>query len=737
MNLIRFRELFRLDYLLTVLIAGMTGAVFLLMIELSFAVLIFSGDLSGFTANGIGLALFGTVVITLVVALSSSFSGSLASPQDSPAAILALISAAITSGLQSASPQEKYITVLLAIIVTSVITGIFFFILGRFRLGGLVRYVPYPVVGGFLAGTGWLLIQGAINVMTGLSVHIDEIPTLFRSPMLLQWLPGTAFGVLILFITRRYSRFWVMPAILIGGFVIFYLTLAAMHIPLSEAGQRGWLLGPFPKGALWQPLPLAMLPKVNWGIIFGQIDKISTIVVISVVSLLLNSSGIELATHEDMDLNRELQSAGFANILAGLGGGMVGYHVLSDTIMMHKMGSRGRVTGIVIAFICACVLAFGASLLTYFPRPFLGGLLLFLGLSFVVEWVYDAWFKLPLMEYALVLIILVIVSTVGFLQGVAAGFGIAGILFIVNYSHINVIKYSLSGANFHSRVDRPVSQTRLLRVEGDKIGIFSLQGFIFFGTAQILLDQCRLRILGTTPASLKYLVLDFRQVTGLDTSAVSSFMRLKQLAASKNITLIITQLSAGVRQMMLKGGIITDIDGLTKDFEDLDYGIEWCENQLLADAGRQSILLETSLEKQIQNAFRFRPVIKRFFSYLEKQELPANHYIIRQGEPADAIYFIESGSATAQLELPSGQIIRLRLMRSGTFVGEIGLYLDHPRTASVITIQPSSIYRLSRQALEQIEETDAQVAAALHQFLAHQLAERLAENNSLIESLMR
>jgi SulP family sulfate permease len=127
--------------------------------RISFAALIFSGDLSQFTGRGIGLTLFGAFAMLLVVALTSSFPAMVATPQDSPAAILAFMAAAIAAAMPSASPEEKYFTVVAAITLTSLLNGVIFFALGSFKLGGLVRYIPYPVVGGFLAGTGWMLAR--------------------------------------------------------------------------------------------------------------------------------------------------------------------------------------------------------------------------------------------------------------------------------------------------------------------------------------------------------------------------------------------------------------------------------------------------------------------------------------------------------------------------------------------------------------------------------------------------
>ncbi len=109
---------------------------------------------------------------------------------------------------------------------------------------------------------------------------------------------------------------------------------------------------------------------------------------------------------------------------------------------------------------------------------------------------------------------------------------------------------------------------------------------------------------------------------------------------------------------------------------------------------------------------------------------------MRQGDPPDAIYFIERGLATAQLELPDKRTIRLRTMRCGTIIGEVGLYLRSERTATVLTVEPSTLYRLSADSIQRMENQDPEIAAMLHKWIARLMAERLAENNTTLAAMM-
>ena len=148
------------------LTAGLISGPLVIISSVSYAALIFTGELAPHLSVGIGVALFGAIILSAVMALTSSLPTILAVPQDNPAVLLALIAASMTSQLQvSGSPAEILPTVIALLGVASLATGICFLVLGLFGLGKLVRLIPYPVIGGFLAGTGWLIVKGSMGVM--------------------------------------------------------------------------------------------------------------------------------------------------------------------------------------------------------------------------------------------------------------------------------------------------------------------------------------------------------------------------------------------------------------------------------------------------------------------------------------------------------------------------------------------------------------------------------------------
>ncbi|MBI4784935.1 MAG: SLC26A/SulP transporter family protein [Oscillatoriophycideae cyanobacterium NC_groundwater_1537_Pr4_S-0.65um_50_18] len=731
----QLREEFQPKRLLPNLTMGLVATIIDAIYAISFAALIFSGVLSPYASTGIGLALLSVAITSIVIALTSSLSGMLTSLQEGPTAIVALTASLIVTQMPaSASVSETLFTVMAAIVLINILTGIFCFVFGRLKLGNLPRFIPYPVVGGFLAGTGWLLAQGAISLMTDFPLDLAHLPQLFQPNHLIQWLPGLGFAILVLLVLRRYSHALITPGLILGAIALFYLILAVTHTSIATARTSGLFLDPFPEGGLWQPLPLAGFWQTDWQAIAAQTGKILTVPLITVLAVLLKSTGIELATKQDLDLNRELQAAGVANLVSGLSGGLIiGFQSLSlSTLSYAKVGIKSRMVGLFKALLCIMLLFAGGAIISYFPKPVLGGMLLFLGLDYLVEWLYDAWFKLPKLDYLMVALILVVIGAVGFLEGVAVGLVVAIVLFVINYSQVNVTKHILSGATYPSHAARSWQQRRLLQTEGNQIYILELQGFLFFGTANKLVEQIRLRLRQMPP--VKSVVLSFQAVTGLDSSSVLSFSKLQQVAQQQQFNLIFTHVSPTIQRQLQQGGCLQD--PFCQLFPDLDRGIEWCENQILEEIPqrrRRALPLALQLDDLFPNVDH----VPTFMNYLEELVVEAGQALFQAGDAADALYLIETGEVTVWLELGSGQMRRLQSLGAGNLVGETEFFLQAPHQTSAITNQPSTLYCLSQAALQRLQQDHLEVAATFQKFVIRVVSDRLSSTYKEVTDLLK
>lgn len=707
-----------------------------LPVLLSFGVLIYSGGLAEYAGLGIGMTLFAAIIMQLVITLTSSAPGLIGGPQDSPAAILAVSAASMGAAMIGAAAGVRFSTVLAMIIITTFLTGAVFLLLGIFKLSRFVRFVPYPVIGGFIAGTGLLLMQGAFHVMLeGLSITSPLM--LFGKDALMHILPGFVFGAALMAVTRRFNHILVTPGMLLLGALIFYGYLFFSHTSLADARSLGWVLGPFPEGSLWRPFDLGLLSSIDWNVIAAQATNIGAIIMISVVALLLNSSALELISKDDIDLNRELISTGLANMLGAFTGGSAGYHYLSMSALSMRSGVRSRLIGLFSAGTLLIVLLFGAKLLSLVPKYMVGGLLVFIGLSFLIEWIYDTWFTLPKIEYALVLVIVAVVGWAGFLPGVAVGTLIAVILFAVNYSRIDIVYNALTGEAYRSQVDRPAEHHAILNRKGNAIHILRLEGYLFFGTAQGLLGRVRARIADKNLAPLRFLILDFKRVSALDSSAVFSFIRIHQLANANNIHLFLTEISPQVLETLRRGGMKDEADETVHVHPSMDEAAGFCEDRIIKEDNSATIIRAASLQAQLKRIFSSKDAAEKFMEYLEREEADEFHILLHQGDPPGAIYFVESGELAARLEVGRNKFLRLRTMGPGSMVGEIGLYLRIPSTATVSVSKKSVIYKLSLESLKKMEEENPVLSSNLHRWIVLTLSQRLSDNNRTLEAMMK
>jgi SulP family sulfate permease len=721
------------------LVPGITSGLVIGLLEviiaISFAALIYAGELSSFVGIGIAFALIGAIITGVVVALVTSLPGTISGIQDAPAAILAAMAAAIVVSMPgNATGLDTFVTVVVAIAVTTILCGAFLLGLGYFNLGGLVRFLPYPVVGGFLAGTGWLLVTGSMGMMIDIPT---DLAGLFQPEVLLLWLPGLVFAIMLMVILNRYNHFLLLPGLILAAIAIFYLSIWLAGYSVAEVGAQGWLLGPFPEGNFLQALPLSALAQVEWNLVLSQVGSIVIVLIISAIALLLNTSSLELVAEEDMDINHELRAAGISNVFAGIFAGLVGFHQLSLSAMNYKVGAQTRLAGLIAAGVCIAALVTGTAFISLFPVFVIGGLLLFFGLTFLYEWVYETWFKLPRADYLVILLILVVIASVGFLEGVAVGILAAVIFFAINYSRVEVIKHSLTAATFQSRIARPKFQKRLLRRYGEQVLILELQGYIFFGTANQLLEQIRAHIDYYANTRLCFLLLDFSQVTGIDSSVVLSFRKMNQLVQKNNASVILTGLAEDIKTFLQRSGVLNSEENSFHVAPDLDQGVEWCEDKLLQSTGVQAKDTRKPIQDRLRELIGDTALIDRIMRYLERQELPAGTHLIHQGDSPGAVYFLEAGIVTAQLEISGEEPRRLNTMSSENLIGEIGFYLGTKRNASVITETPTTLYRLTTEALEKMESEEPEAAALFHKYIANVMAEKLSHLMSTVETLMR
>ena len=730
-----WRTALTVERLLPGFTAGLVVTIINVSLGTAFANLVFAGQVSpAYLYDAIGFILMGTIVMGLLMTLSSSFPTTIAGPQDGPAVILALLASEIAI---TGNDEMRFFTLVALIILGTLITGVTFWLLGHFQLGNLVRYVPYSVMGGFLAGTGLLLLRGGISITAGVPVDFDNLSALGESDVLKLWLPAAVFAVVLFGISLRYNHRFLIPGGILLAVAVFYYALVMTGTSIDEATAGGWLLEGISgdAGALWKPIVPGDLESVEWGEMLHQLPGLVAVAMVSALATLLNLSGLELTTGDDLDMNRELKGLGVANGVSGLFGSTPGYHKLSSTTLVYKISGLSRVPGIVTSLVMLAVVLVGGALIGYLPQLVLGGLLVLLGLDFLYDWAYKVYHELRLSEYGIIAVIALAINAAGFLEGVGLGLMFAVILFVLDYSRTPVVYTRHDGNSYHSNVVRSIQYEEYLQHHGQQVLILRLHGFLFFGTAHHLVNDVRQRTATVELPPLRYVILDFDRVTGLDSSAIIDFSRMVQLAQTRDQTLIFTALSPEFVRVLQPR--VLSWEGC-RQFSALDYGVAWVEDQAIAEYEAQGLFVQRLHIPLTEQLDSIMPLIwaQRLMEYMEREEAEAGQILIRQGEPSPGVLFVEEGQVTVQLEGADGSVTRIRTMHQGALIGEVGVYLDQPATATVVADVPCMLFRMTAKNLKQLEKDDPAVAGGFHRFMAQFLARRLSQTTDTLSNFV-
>lgn len=719
---------------LRAVVAGLIGGLIMLSSTISIPAVIFTGPLERYVGVGVGLAILSTVLTCVALALWSSYPAVLGRAHLAPAVGLGIVGASMTGHLAPDAPDAVVLgTLLLLIVLSSLSLGVVLLLLGWRRWGNLARFVPYPVVGGFLAYVAVLLLRNGFGIMLGQPLHLEDGPLLLQADQLLRWLPGVLAALGLLVLQKARPHYLNMPLVMVGAVGLFWLVAWLAAMPFAALQAAGYLLPPLGTtggGALWSPaFVLGTLAAADWSVVLLELPKLALLWLVSLITLLLAASTIEVATRATIDLDQELKAAGIANILCGLAGALPGYHSTNGSILSHALGTRSRLVGLTSAALCAAALLSAGPLLPYLPKLLLGFLLIYLGIGLVVSELWGQWAKMAAAERGLLLLVLACLSIFGFLPGLAIGM-VAGLaLFAFSYARLDLVHEAGNAARFRSNVFRPIHQLRMLEERADAIQVVVLQGYLFFGSTHSLLERVEARLAGPGSHGWRaFLILDCGRVGGIDASALFALTRLSQQAGDRGWVLLFAAVPAQIAGALQRVGLVS---AAMPVFADLDRALEHAENGVLAIEG--TVAPQSDLD-ELDAAYPEVEVRKQLTAYCERVTWQAGEQAVRQGAPSDAMYFIESGQLTAWRERPDRSPIRLRTIIPGTVIGEVGFYRGSQRSATVVADQESSAFAITEQALRRMQEDNPALAILFHRFMATIAAERAADSVRLLEA---
>jgi SulP family sulfate permease len=260
--------------------------------------------------------------------------------------------------------------------------------------------------------------------------------------------------------------------------------------------------------------------------------------------------------------------------------------------------------------------------------------------------------------------------------------------------------------------------------------VLQLGSFIFFGSAYLLQERISTLVAAQRP---RMVILDFSAVTGIDSSAGSAFVKIRELLHSQGIRHSVVGLSAPVRRIMEEAG---SVDRRMPRHASLDEALEDGENLVLATLGLKPSQHRPLLD-WFTDALCSADHARDLIDVLEPVQHADERYLCRQGDPTDTLLFVESGRVSVVIERPGCAAIRHRVFGANTVMGEIGFFLNAPRTASLRIDDHAVVWALRRASYQRLVEKRPELAAAVLTYTLRVQSERLAFATRQIAALHR
>ena len=714
-------------------LGGSAASVLTLTFGLSYSLLIFTGPLAPYLSYGVAATFISSAVLAGVIAAGSSLPFAVAGPDSSTAAMTGILASSVVERMVAADPSAPLLApVLLTLALATVATGIVLCVFGMTRMGRAIRYVPYPVVGGFLGATGCLILLGAVRVITGQRLQFATLGQ-FENFLTLSKLAAACVMALILYLTWHRSRSSLgLPAILVGGVIAGHILFWLTGISLAEAQAAGWTFQSPPSADFMLPWSVEAIEKYPWHTLPELSGNLIAVIFVTASCTLFNTTGIEVAVQREANLERELNVTGIANMLSGALGGYTGCISISRTVLNFNSGGSSPLSGFTVAAMSLLMLLFAPTLLGYMPKFVLGGLLIYLAADQLHKWIVQSRRRLSFIEYLSLLAIIVIIVQWGFIAGILIGVVIGCATFALSASRIDSIKYSFDGSEYRSSLDRSREDQAVLSAHGGKIQGLNLQSYLFFGSANRLYQHVK-ALLERHP-ECRFLVFDFKLVTGIDSSAAYSFAQIKRTAQDRGIKLVLVHLPSAAEKALRSSEFISADVSIVPE---LDHALEWCENEIIVlHQGRDQE--EASLRDWFTQILGTEEDAAELIHRCERLEVAAGEIIVSAGAPADSMHFILDGRVG--IMIPAGEgggTTRVRSLGRYTTIGEMGLVSHAPRSATIQAEVASILYVLSAQQFEALKLENPMLGQKLLTYFVSVIAERLTFANRMIAVLRR
>ena len=436
------------------------------------------------------------------------------------------------------------------LIVATLMAGVLLILLGVFKLGAIIKFIPYPIIVGFTSGIAVTIFTTQIADIFGLSFGGEKLPGDFIGKWIMYfnhfdtinwWNTIVSIAsIIIIAMTPKFSK--KIPGSLIAIIAITLLVyVLKTYVGVDSIDTIG------DRFSIKAQLPGAEVPTLNWEAMKGLLPAAITIAVLGAIESLLSATVADGVIGDKHDSNTELIAQGTANIITPLFGGIPATGAIARTMTNINNGGKTPVAGLIHAVVLFLILLFLMPLAQYIPMACLAGVLVVVSYN-MSEWrTFRALLKNPKSDITVLLITFFLTVIFDLTVAIEVGLVIACLLFMRRVAETTEISVITDEINPNQELDIAVNEESLIVPKG--VEVYEINGPYFFGIANKFEEQ--MVQLGDRP---KVRIIRMRKVPFIDSTGIHNLTNLCKMSKKERITIVLSGVNEKVHHVLEKSG---------------------------------------------------------------------------------------------------------------------------------------------------------------------------------------
>ncbi|MFA6970907.1 MAG: SulP family inorganic anion transporter [Gallionella sp.] len=715
---------------------GLAAMLVALPSAIAFGVTIYSPLGASYAAQGALAGILGVTALGLIAPAMGGTNRLITAPCAPAAAVLSAFAIEFMHG-----GGNNIGTAILMLSLLGLLAGLLQIFFGTVRLGQLIKYMPYPVVSGYLSGVGLIIIGSQVPIFLGAPKGTHLWKSL-AAPGIWQW-QSIVVGVVttgVMLVAPRVTR--VVPAAILA---LLAGVLTYFGIGLSDPALLVLEGNPFVVGSLGDGGSLTDAMTGRWqamgDIGFEQLKSIAfpalTLAVLLSIDTLKTCMVLDALTHSRHNSNRELIAQGLGNLTSAVIGGMPGAGQMGATLVNMSSGAVSRLSGVVEGILALIAFLMLGTLISWVPVAALAAILIVVGVRMIDRHSFQFLRqRSTILDFAVITAVVATALTVSLIAASGIGIALAVVLFIREQIGGAVIRRKVCCNETFSKRVRTHTEMEVLVARGVRGVVVELQGSLFFGTTNQLYAALEPEL-----KTRDYVILDMRRVQSVDVTAAHMLDQVKDMLAERHGFLIFSHLPQNLpsgrdmQQYFDQVGLVRP-ESPVRVFGELDEALEWVEDRILEDAICELSEQEALSLNEIE-LFKGRKAetLAALEQCMEKRSYKAGDKIFKRGEAGDELFLIRKGAVRVMLPISETMSHHLGTFGRGAFFGEMAFLDGDVRSADAVAFSDTELYSLSRKTFDSLAEEHKKLALGLMEGLASVLSSRLRYTNAELRVL--